>query len=103
MALREFEDSAGRQWRVWSTHPAVSGDHTALGKFMESLPKTDGQQPLSVRQRYVHGWLAFKWDNDRRRLAPIPAGWEESDVETLRRYLASAEIVADTPQQNRGS
>jgi hypothetical protein len=75
MALREFEDSNGMAWRVWS----VSIDHAY-------------QQ--SGREGYLgelqHGWLCFESDSDRRRLAKYPADWEALSEEGLCELLAQA-------------
>jgi hypothetical protein len=55
MALREFVDAEGRQWRVWETVPARAA---GLGEFRG-------------------GWLTFDDGAERRRLAPVPDGWTE--------------------------
>ena len=57
MASRHFTDRDGAQWRVWSTIPRDS---------------------RSCLPGFEQGWLTFEHDSsgERRRLAPIPAGWE---------------------------
>ena len=39
------------------------------------------------------GWLAFQSDDERRRLAPIPAGWESLSESELRALWAAAQVV----------
>lgn len=46
---------------------------------------------LRVRAPLVSGWLTFESRGERRRLAPIPDGWEGAPLELLRAWLASAE------------
>jgi hypothetical protein len=55
MAIREFIDSAGGLWRIWSTLPS---------------------NPNVVTPELRDGWLTFDSGGSRRRLVPIPVGWE---------------------------
>ena len=70
MPLREFQDSHGVNWRVWSTMPEVRGAHPRA---------LDG------------GWLTFQCDNRTKRIFPIPDGWEETPSDGLERLLERAE------------
>jgi hypothetical protein len=72
MAMRDFTDSAGIAWRVWNTLPARGAvfDDTLKG-----------------------GWLTFESADARKRLAPIPRGWEEASVERLDLMCRAAEVV----------
>lgn len=94
MPLREFADSLGQVWQAWDTHPTAIG-HSAKGesaftRFVASTAKREGREATTVREQYAEGWLTFRFDNARRRLAPIPAGWDGADDLTLQRYLDSA-------------
>jgi len=51
MSQREFTDSKGTHWLVWSTTP------------------TPGAVLASDMQK---GWLTFESDTERRRLVPVP-------------------------------
>lgn len=88
MAQREFTDSKGVDWLVWSTTPS-SG----------SVLASDMQK----------GWLTFESDSERRRLVPIPRDWEEAAPERMELYLRAAVPVARTtpirgiPQTREGS
>lgn len=75
MPIREFTDRAGMRWRVWPTTP-IRGN---------------------VRPQFAGGWLAFESAHERRRLAPIPAEWEELDDEGLRILLAECTPVTRDP------
>lgn len=55
MPLREFVDSKGVRWRVWSTMP------------ISAVTLTSG---------FERGWLTFECEECLRRLAPIPDGWD---------------------------
>lgn len=61
MALREFVDAQGRQWRVWETVPRRAA---GLGEFRD-------------------GWLTFDDGAERRRLAPVPEDWPDFTDERL--------------------
>lgn len=63
MATRDFRDGRGVSWRVWSTVP-ISGAVITAG--------------------FEKGWLTFESDSGAlRRLAPVPAGWEDVSNERL--------------------
>ena len=75
MAIREFTDSAGVAWRVWSTTPRA-------GAYYDESHRT--------------GWLTFESAAIRKRLAPIPRGWEEATVDRLELMCRAAEVVRRT-------
>ncbi len=75
MAIREFTDSAGIKWRVWSTIPQAGAVYEASHKA---------------------GWLTFESATTRKRLAPIPRGWEEVTPERLELMCRAAEVVRRT-------
>jgi hypothetical protein len=102
MPLRVFPDSLGRVWQAWDTYPkganvAGKGD-SVLSKYMADQLDRGGRQLTSVRQRYEAGWLTFKFNDERRRLAPIPPRWESADIATLRGYLDSTHNSAESTQ-----
>ncbi len=72
----EFNDATGTRWRVWSTLPYYT---TGLTGPMQQ------------------GWLTFESGDDRRRLAPIPDGWERASDEQLRAFCSRAERLTRTP------
>lgn len=72
MAHREFIDSKGTHWLVWSTTPSPG---SVLGDDMQK------------------GWLTFESDGSRRRLIPMPRGWEEAAPDRLELYCRAAEAV----------
>ena len=72
MPIRDFTDSTGTTWRVWSTTPRK-------GAFYDDIHRA--------------GWLTFESASTRKRLAPIPRGWEEASVERLDLMCRAADVV----------
>ena len=75
MALREFRDANGVEWRVWATIPAAA----ALVKVASgSLGNLEG------------GWLTFECVDGRKRLAPFPSNWDTLPDAELERFCGEA-------------
>jgi hypothetical protein len=83
--LRGFTDSAGREWRVWDVFPTRGGstDPTAAALSHSSLKET----------AYAEGWLCFESGDQKRRLAPIPIGWQHCDLKVLEELCRNATPV----------
>src|SRR3954447_19070534 len=81
MPVREFTDSAGREWRAWDVAPDGLS------------PRTKDEDYLA--QLYHTGWIVFetKEGDDKRRLYPIPKGWNELPEAELTVLLHKAEVV----------
>jgi hypothetical protein len=61
VAVREFTDSGGVEWRVWDVNPAQLHPATRAEDYMGNL---------------MDGWLAFESAKSKRRLeAPYPSQW----------------------------
>lgn len=101
MPARVFRDSEGVEWRVWSVIPgAKPGDERRCGYDRRSPdpvllycgPERRAGEDRRARSPLVSedlrdGWLVFQSAAERRRLAPIPPGWErmsESGLDRLR-------------------
>ena len=74
MAQREFTDSHGTHWLVWSTTPTTT---TVPGAMRE-------------------GWLTFESDGERRRLVPVPRDWENAADDRMELYCRAAQPVTRT-------
>jgi hypothetical protein len=76
MAYREFVDSKGVAWRVWSTVPMAG---------------------TRLRGGFDQGWLTFESTSGEetvlRRLVPLPKDWESAPDERLELMCRSAEEV----------
>lgn len=94
MPLTDFTDEDGRVWQVWDTFPSLPSQETALHRYMGARPRDPaGNQPAPVRDAYRTGWLTFKTEHERRRLAPVPDHWAEFDLSRLRALLAQATVI----------
>ena len=81
MAVREFTDRRGREWRVWDVVP-------------ESIhPQTKTEDYLAAM--YQTGWLVFetKAGDEKRRLAEIPVDWSGLPDDALDALLGRAEVI----------
>lgn len=73
--LRGFTDSTGVEWRVWAVFP---------GRASEPSSSVDALTRSSLKETpYANGWLCFESKDAKRRLAPIPKGWEFSTEKLL--------------------
>lgn len=81
MAVREFTDSKGRQWRAWDVAPDDLNARIKNEDYLAALNYT--------------GWIVFetKTESEKRRLYPIPKGWSELPDSELEELLESAELV----------
>ena len=76
-AMRQIRDAAGVEWMVYEVNPNV-GEWRSIN----ALP--DG---------YRSGWLCFESPNEKRRLTPLPSGWENLTLDELGTLLGTAELV----------
>jgi hypothetical protein len=82
--LRGFTDSTGVEWRVWEVFPNKGSDKSNAELSRSSLKGT----------AFANGWLCFESSEEKRRLAPIPAGWEFREIKILEELRNSATPVA---------
>ena len=73
----------GREWTVWDVFPTFDARMRMSGEAADQL---------------VQGWLVFECDVEKRRLGPIPDGWDELPEHDLAALLASA-----VPVRRRGA
>ena len=83
--LRGFTDSSGMEWRVWEVQPsqALSPDSAMDALSRSSLKNTP----------FADGWLCFESPREKRRLAPIPNGWQFRETPVLEELCAQATPV----------
>lgn len=89
MAVREFRDSKGVDWRAWDITPQSIHPLTRAEDYLDDC--------------YRDGWIVFESHDgsDKRRLCPPPAGWSEFSVAELEELLAGAEPVNLRPPTPR--
>lgn len=91
MAHREFDDDAGVTWTVWEVHPTLTERRRLADR--RALVRESPVRRVAVQERPTlpfqmrHGWLAFRSQYERRRLLPVPHGWEELEDTELRELL----------------
>ena len=112
MSYRTFVDSQGRRWEVWLVTPAAAerrrsdrraaaGGSVAGGNFEGASDRRRTperrrsifRRNLEVASEYSGGWLCFEGGGEKRRLAPVPDGWEQAGPATLAGWLQSAKRV----------
>jgi hypothetical protein len=78
---RTFRDARGVVWSVWAVHPQ----------------QTRGRR-AGLRGSFLHGWLAFVCEVEKRRLSPVPEGWTTLDDAALEQLCGTAEAArSETP------
>lgn len=105
MPSREFCAGDGARWRVWSVIPGWRDDGERRRGYDRRSPDPvlryagperrtgddrRARNPL-LAPGFRDGWLVFERSGERRRLAPIPAGWERMTERGLERLCRSAE------------
>jgi hypothetical protein len=58
--------------------------------FLVEAPRLKAMIPEALRG----GWLCFESSSAKRRLAPVPLGWDDLDDEALRSLLVEASPVS---------
>ena len=87
--MRVFVDRDGTEWQVWKVVPQLrffverrcSDRRTSL-----AAPRTGVENRRGWDRRQgdiLQGWLCFGCKSERRRLYPIPPGWETCSDERL--------------------
>lgn len=107
MAHRVFIDDLGIEWQVWETTPS-SAERRLRGERRQSargpLPGLPDRRAGADRRRvaearvrvtagYERGWLTFESRGEKRRLMPVPAGWEHLSEAALAELCALATPV----------
>ena len=66
---------------------------TGLERRAETLSRSH------VAAEFAYGWLCFETNGEKRRLAPVPEGWETADEETIERWCSLAKPVVRRPSK----
>jgi hypothetical protein len=77
MPHRRFVDDEGQVWHVWETYPRQTSELR------------------QVAPEFAGGWLAFESAKEKRRLAPIPEGWETMSDAELGRLRSEATFIRE--------
>jgi hypothetical protein len=109
LSYRTFLDSSGKRWEVWLITPAAAerrkvDRRASKGENAEFQGNLDRRRTperrratfrrsAAVASEFSKGWLCFEADGEKRRLAPIPPGWEEAGPDRLTTWLQAAKRV----------
>ena len=109
MNYRTFTDSAGRRWEVWLVLPTAaerraSERRVLADRRIEQIPHDAERRVTLDRRRFAHrrvgvaaffakGWLCFENEEEKRRLAPVPAEWDQATAKDLQEWCNSAKRV----------
>ncbi len=100
MPHRQFTDSHGISWEVWNVDPQNAERRLGPADRRRERrgPDRRQRQPLEPRIRvsrpeFSLGWLTFEAKHEKRRLSPVPDGWERLDAAGLERLLRNATVV----------
>ena len=95
MAHRVVVDATGVTWEIWEVQPSLVEKRDLEGP----PPATTGERRrmrtprLRVSPAMRDGWLAMRSYSERRRIAPIPAGWATMDDAALLELVRKADAV----------
>ncbi len=110
MPYRTFSDDKGTSWDVWDVRPArpenrfldrrngqaggTRADWAGEERRTGTDRRTEYEFRARVSPRMIQGWLVFESEQEKRRLAPIPESWEESDKQRLVDLWNAARVIA---------
>src|SRR3954464_6519048 len=101
MAHRRITDQATCLWDVWEVNPAaVAQKVTEERRAQPGVRVQRKEMRIVVADELREGWLAFQCESDRRRITPIPLGWDAMTDDELLGLLARATPVAHARRGN---
>ena len=97
MAHREFTDANGTHWQAWAVIPSSAERRRAGERRFGSRARRDRRQREELRvhmdDALTRGWLVFESDHEKRRLLPIPPGWEQRTDDELTKLCETATVA----------
>jgi len=109
VSYRTFLDSTGKRWEVWLVTPAAaerrkvdrrarSGAGEVSAEFADRRRTPDRRKnpfrrTIEVASEFSGGWLCFESEGEKRRLAPVPPGWDEAGPDRMATWLQAAKRV----------
>jgi hypothetical protein len=99
MSLRRFTDSVGVTWEVWEVEPSRAERRLAKvdrrrtpRRGPDRRQQVEDTARVRISSEFTYGWLAFQAAHEKRRLAPVPDGWERLDDAGLEQLLQQAAL-----------
>jgi hypothetical protein len=88
--IRSIRDQQGVAWQVWAVLPVSIEPHRIIDP-------TTGTDRLPLPPEFAGGWIAFESARgERRRIGPLPDGWDTLDDDALLAVLDRASRVTHT-------
>jgi hypothetical protein len=100
---RTFNDDAARLWNAWDVVPSWGERRLSERRAEPGAPAAAVRERrlaerrrrkgirIALPPRLANGWIAFECGDERRRVAPIPPGWEHLSETELRTLWGQAE------------
>ena len=113
MPYRTFADEQGKSWEIWDVRPERVERRTDDRREPRAEPWTGTERRNSSDRRQLPesrarladslsaGWLVFKSDDEKRRLAPIPPNWDTCRTRELRELCNQAHVIAGRVEEQR--
>ena len=106
MPCREVVNSRSIAWTVWYVAVSRSERREGVTRRTEERTKRDRRRRCDPRPRRIRiaaplaaGWLCFECATERRRLVPVPPGWQRMSDRGLEELCARAIIMPKTARQ----
>jgi hypothetical protein len=106
MPCREFVDSRLIAWTVWQVTVSRSERRQRPTRRGEERSKSDRRRRVELRPRGLRiparlaaGWLCFECAIEKRRLVPVPPGWQRMSDRGLEALCARAIGMPKTARQ----
>jgi hypothetical protein len=98
MALREFTDSSGTAWQIWSVKPTTRYSSPLVRAERRKKPAPHyypdrRRGGFSLTPGLEGGWLCLESGEEKRRLVPAPKDWESCSDEKMESYLHAAKPI----------
>jgi hypothetical protein len=103
MSQRTFADPDGTLWNVTAILPQMTerrlsdrriASNIVVDSRTERRTQADRRHQREVRapvrEGFEQGWLVFDYGDEKRRCAPVPAGWEQLTTHELQTLCAKA-------------
>jgi len=105
---------------VWQVHPSAAerrfvqrrvkdddrGDNVERRSGNERRLGERLRPRASIAEEFTYGWLCFECKDEKRRLAPVPEGWDRADDEMIEQWCCVAKPVTrrktDPAQRSTG-
>jgi hypothetical protein len=94
---------------VWQVHPSAA-ERRFVQRRVKDEDRTDSAERRTGDERrasekakalarapiapeFTYGWLCFETAGEKRRLAPVPEGWDRADDEMIEQWCCVAKPV----------